>query len=361
MSKIIGVILVNYQDYAAKYLADCFLSLEKQTYPQDRIKIYIVDNASTVDSQAYLKTNYPKTTILARSDGNYAAANNLGARQAITDGCEYLLMLNMDTLVDPDCLKELATALENKEGIAIVQAKIYLAGAQGEKISERRLNSLGNIVHFLGFGFTRGYGQSEEKFSAFLNSVPYPEIPGYASGCALMIKREAFEKIKGYGEEYYMYHDDLELSLKARLAGYLIVLAPRAVVYHKYEFKRSIKMLYYMERNRRLFLLSFYPWPLLIFLAPALLLMEFGLLAYALKNGWYLELAKAKLYFFKARTWRLICARRQELKAQHCVPFSKIAVDFAGAIDFQEISNPLLKYIANPILGLYWRGVKLFI
>ena len=55
-----------------------------------------------------------------------------------------------------------------------------------------------------------------------------------------------------------MYHDDLEMGWKAKLAGYKIVLAPKSVCYHKYEFSRSIKMVYYMERNRLITHFSFY-------------------------------------------------------------------------------------------------------
>lgn len=360
MSKLIGVILINYKDYAAKYLEACFASLQKQRLGNFSYRVYIIDNASSPESLAFLKKNYPDINIFPRPDGNYAAANNLGIKMALADACDYVAILNMDTELDPDCLFEMASALGSDSQTGIVQAKILLHEANQDK-SASLLNSIGNLVHFLGFGFTRGYGQREEVFRQFLESAPYPEIKGYASGCALMMKKELIAKIKGYNEEYYMYHDDLELGLKARLAGYKIVLAPRARIYHKYEFKRSIKMVYYMERNRCLFVLSFYPWALIILLSLPLFLMNLGMIFYALVGGWFPDLSKAYRYYLRPGTYRLIFQERRNIRSFQVVPFKEIAKDFVGQINFQEINNPLLRYIANPILGLYWRLVKLII
>lgn len=361
MSKLIGVILINYQDYAAKYLAACFASLKRQKLGNFSYRIYVVDNASSPESLNYLKVSYPDAYIFPRSDGNYAAANNLGIKMALNDGCDRFAIMNMDTELEENCLLEMAQALESDSQIGIVQAKILLYDQAGKNNSQPRLNSLGNLVHFLGFGFTRGYGKREEDFDSFLRSAPYPEIKGYASGCALMIKKEVVDKIQGYNEEYYMYHDDLELSLKARLVGYKIVLAPRALIYHKYEFKRSVKMIYYMERNRYLFIFSFYPWRLIALLFVPLLLMDIGMIFYSLLGGWFKDLAKVYRYYLKAETYRLISQERKNIKSFQTIPFKEVSKDFVGQIDFQEINNPILRYIANPILGLYWRLVKLII
>lgn len=361
MSKLIGVILVNYKDYAAKYLAACLTSLKKQKLENFSYRIYIIDNASSPESLSYLKNNYPEAYIFPRTDGNYAAANNLGIKMALADACDYLTIINMDTELGDNFLIELAQALESDSKIGMAQAKIFLHDQTGVNSSQLRLNSLGNLVHFLGFGFTRGYGKKEEDFSLFLNSAPYPEIRGYASGCALMVKKEVIEKIGGYNEEYYMYHDDLELSLKARLAGYKIVLAPRSHIYHKYEFKRSVKMVYYMERNRYLFIFSFYPWYFIILLFLPLLAMDVGMIFYALLGGWFKDLVQVYRYYLRAENYRLIFQERRHIQSFQVVPFKKIARDFVGRIDFQEINNPVLRYIVNPIFSFYWRIVKLII
>ncbi len=349
MDKKVGIILVNYKDYATKYLMACRDCLRRQKYSPDLFRIYIVDNASKEESFNYLRDSYPEATILIRSDGNYAAANNLGFRTAIEDGCEYLVTVNMDTEMEEDWLKELVLAVESQESIGIAQSKILL---HSDDKNNLKINSLGNVFHFLGFGFTSHYGEVDRMIDG------YPEIKGYASGCSFLIKKEIFEKVGGYNEEYYMYHDDLELSLKVRLVGNKIVLAPKSVIYHKYEFSRSVRMLYYMERNRYLTLMIFYPTYLFFALSIPLLLMDIGMFVFSILKGWFKTELKIYIYFFNYRTWCIIMKERERIKRMSSVPFKKVAKDFSGKIEFQEINNSILKYLVNPLFNLYWLIVK---
>ena len=351
-----GIIFINYKDYATKYLAACYDSLLRQT--EQNFKVYIVDNDSSSETFEYLKSNYPNCEILTRTDGNYAAANNLGIKVALADGCEQIVVANMDVEFDAQWLEELIKALSSDAEIGIAQSLMYLeAKTEAEKI-EPKINSIGNIINFQGFAFTNGYGQNKKDVSKFLESSTYPEIKGYASGCSLMIKAEVLRKIKGYNEEFYMYHDDLELSLKTKLAGYKIVLAPKSTLFHKYEFKRSVKMIYYMERNRHLFVLSFYPRYLIILIFPTMLIMDFGMIFYSMLGGWFKEGLKVYRYFFRFSTYQKIRQTRRELKEIRVVSFASIAKDFSGQVDFQEINNPVLKYLVNPAFNLYWRLIK---
>jgi len=352
MSKKVGIILINYKDYAERFLAPCRDSLRRQNYPVELASIYIVDNASTPESFKYLKDNYPEAAILVRDDGNYAAANNLGFKEAIKDGCEYLVTVNMDTEMEPSWLSELVLALENNPAAGIAQSKILLfPKTETEKI-QPKINSLGNVIHFLGFGFTSGYGELDHEIPG------YPEIKGYASGCSFIIRREVLDKIGGYNEEYYMYHDDLELSLKVKLAGYQVILAPRSIIYHKYEFKRSTKMIYYMERNRYLTLMTFYPAWLLILIGLPGVIMDIGMLFFSIVRGWFKEELKIYAYFFHFKNYDKILAERKKIEAFKIKSFPKLAKNFSGKIEFAEIANPILKYLVNPLLNLYWQIVR---
>ncbi|MCX6794530.1 MAG: glycosyltransferase family 2 protein [Candidatus Falkowbacteria bacterium] len=352
MPKKIGIILINYQDYAARFLNACRDSLRAQDYPAEMMNIYIVDNASTSETFEYLKMNYPEARILTRPDGNYAAASNLGLNQAISDGCEYLVSVNMDTETTPSWLSELVKALDSNPEAAIAQSKILLFPRSEEARENPRINSLGNIIHFLGFGFTSGYGETDREI------IGYPEIKGYASGCSFIIRAEVFKKVGGYQEEFYMYHDDLELSLKVRLAGYKIVLAPRSVIFHKYEFSRSVRMFYCMERNRYLTLLIFYPARLFLLVGLAGAAMDIVMFFYSIFGGWFKEELKIWIYFSRYSTYVKIRDARREIKKISVIKFSEIARNFSGRIEFQEIANPLLKYIGNPLMAWYWSLVR---
>ena len=349
MNKKVGIILINYKDYAERFLAPCRDSLRRQNYPAELTKVYIIDNASTAESFKYLKDNYPEAVILVRDDGNYTAANNFGFKQAKEDACEYIVTANMDTEMTANWLSELVVALDNNPEAGIAQSKILLFPKTEEAKKNPRINSLGNVIHFLGFGFTSGYGEPDREISG------YPEIKGYASGCSFIIRSEVLDKIGGYNEEYYMYHDDLEISLKAKLAGYKVILAPCSAVYHKYEFKRSTKMIYYMERNRYLTLLAFYPFWLLILIGLPGLIMDIGMFLFSFLNGWAKEEIKIYGYFCHFKNYVKIQAERDAIEKFKVQPFTSLAKGFSGKIEFQEIANPILKYIVNPLFNIYWQ------
>ncbi|NLZ74366.1 glycosyltransferase family 2 protein [Candidatus Falkowbacteria bacterium] len=352
MNKKVGIVLINFQNYAERFLLPCRDSLRCQDYPADLINVYIIDNASTAGTLEYLRVNYPEAKILPRLDGNYAAANNLGFAEAKADGCDYLLTVNMDTRMEPTWLRELVAALENNPEAGIAQSKILLLPRTAEEKESPKINSLGNRIHFLGFGFTSAYGEADREISG------YPEITGYASGCSFIIRPEVFTKIGGYNEEYYMYHDDLEISLKVKLAGYKIILAPRSVIYHQYEFSRSTKMIYYMERNRYLTIMTFYPAYLVFLIILPCIIMDLGMFFYSMIRGWFKEEMKVYRYFLRFKNYSLVEKEKAKIEAFKTVPFSKIAKNFVGKIEFIEIANPILKYIVNPVFNLYWRLIR---
>lgn len=350
--KKVGIILVNYKEYANKYLSACRDSLRTQTYTN--FIVYIIDNASSAESLEYLKTLYPEAIILPRVDGNYCAANNLGMKQAITDGCDYLIAANMDTEFEPDWLKELVLALISNPEAGIAQSLILLYPKTEAERLDPKINTSGNVLHFLFFGFTSNYNL--KKSEVVLTN--YQEIPGYASGCSFIIRQEVFTEIGGYNEDYYMYHDDLDISLKTKLAGHKIILATNSIMWHKYEFERSVRMLYYMERNRALSFLAFYPIVLILLLAPVFLIMSLGMALFSILGGWFGTKLKVTASFFKLSTWRLVFKMRrhnQEITKENVY---KIAKTFKGKIEFQEIDNPILKYLVNPVFNAYWNLIK---
>jgi hypothetical protein len=345
-----GVILVNYKDYVNKFLAECRDSLRKQSYPD--FNVYIVDNAGSEASGEYIKNNYPEAIIIPREDGNYAAANNAGMKKAKEDGCHYFVIANMDTRFAPKWLEELVKAMDNLEDAGFVQSKMLLYPQTEEEWHHPDINSLGNIMNYLGFGFTGAYREKDREVEG------YPEIAGYASGCSFITTGTVIDRIGYYDEEYWMYHDDVEMGWRVKLAGYKIYLAPKSVVYHKYEFGRSVRMLYYMERNRYLAILHYYTCPTILLLLPAIVAMDLGMIFYSIPGGWAKTKFKANLYFLKPSTWKKIVRKRKKVKNLRTVKEKDIIKHFEGRVLFQEIENPVLKYIANPLFNIYWKIIK---
>ncbi|HZJ41616.1 MAG TPA: glycosyltransferase family 2 protein [Patescibacteria group bacterium] len=347
--KKVGVVLVNYKDYASTYLIACRDSLLLQNYGCDNFQVYIVDNASSPSSLKIIKEIYPEAVIIPRVDGNYCKANNVGFKKAISDGCGYLVTVNMDTEMDKGWLSQLVLALDSNEEAGVAQSKILLFEKNKDDL---RINTLGNNIHFLGFGSTSCYKEKDRHISA------YPEIKGYASGCSFITRKKVFNEVGGWNEDYYMYHDDIEFSLKTRLAGYKVILAPNSVIFHKYEFSRSTRMLYFMERNRYLLIYSFYPCYLIILLIPAILFMNLGMMFFAAVKGWFKIWLKVNLYFLKPNTWWKVFKFRRKIKKLKKGSIIEISKQMKGKLEFLEIDNFILRKIANPLLNCYFQFIK---
>ncbi len=348
----VGIILVNYKDYAKNFLSECRDSLRSQDYQEDKYTVYIVDNLSDDESRGHINKIYPEAVLIERDDGNYSAANNTGIKRAMDDGCKFFVIANMDTKFDKNWLKELVAAVDSNKNIGMAQSKILLYPKDEIGWKRPKINSLGNIINFLGFGFTSNYGQFDKHIDGL------PEISGYASGCSFVIRKDVLGKIGYYDEEYYMYHDDVEMGWRAKLAGYKIVLAPKSIVYHKYEFSRSVSMIYYMERNRYLAMFHYYQLSTILVLLPVIMLVDIGMIIYSITNGWFGEKLKSSIYFLDPLNWVKILRKRRRVKFLRVKSERSIVKNFEGRILFQEINNPILKFIVNPILNIYWKITK---
>jgi GT2 family glycosyltransferase len=180
----------------------------------------------------------------------------------------------------------------------------------------------------------------------------------YCSGAGVLLRASALKEIGLFDEELFLYHEDLDLGWRFRLAGYENVLAPNSVVYHKYEFSRSIAKWYWMERNRFLVLAKNYHVATLVLILPALIIMEFGLLAFSFRSGWWREKLKGYAYLARPHSWRTLRRKRREVQHRRCVSEKEIVRFFTGTVASQEVMNPILRYFANPIFQAYWNIVR---
>lgn len=344
----VGIILINYQDYAERFLAECRDALRALTYPKDRYAVYIVDNATTPASQAYLRQQYPEAVVIPEAtNAGWGGGNTIGAACAFADGCTDVVFVNMDTIAHPQWLDEFVAAAASDSRIGVVQSKLLLhpIGADGVQ----RVNSLGNAYHILGFGFCDGYGTPDDGGAdARIRDI------AYASGASLYVRGAVLRAVGYCNPEYFMYHDDIELCLKVRLAGYRVVLAPRSVLWHKYEFSRSVRQVEYMERNRLRVLLTFYRIPTLLLLAPALFTMELVVLTGGILGGYARAKLRAWAYFVRPKAWRKLARERREIRALRTIPDRVLLRDASGRIEFQEVAHPLLTYAVNPLVAAYW-------
>ena len=362
MQPKVGIIIVSYN--SRPYLDDLFFSLAKIQY--QNFEIIFIDNASTDESIDYLKEKFglqfSNLTIMGLDkNSGFAIGNNIGLKYLQEKDFDYAYLLNQDTVVTPDFLeKVLERAGDN---IGSVQSLIYLHNSTiGSLAPDSRVNTLGNAIHYLGFGYCYGYGWGKEKMDRYLREwhEKDPELNiAYGSGAGILLNMKALKEVGFFNEEFFMYHEDTDLGWRLRLAGYKNILAPESIIYHKYEFSKSIKKYYWMERNRYITIFQNYSARTLFLIMPALLLMETGLFVFSFFSGWWKEKLRVYKYFLWPKSWRKIVKTRKKIQKSRKVADKEILRYFVGKILFQDMDNWILRKIANPALNLYWKIVKI--
>lgn len=350
---LISILLYN----SEKFLPELLASLEKISYPREQLEIYFLDNASPDKSGELARDflpNFAKAGIKATLEINkinegFAGGHNHAFQMALERGIDYVYLLNSDAMVDPNFLTEaVVVALANKN-TAIVQSLILLHP------DTTKINTIGNALHYLGFGYALGERAPVTSLPQYENFL---ENSGYASGAGVLFKTEALKIIGIFDDYMFLYHEDLDMSYRARLAGFDIRLAPRSIMYHHYDFSRSITKFYYMERNRFYVLLSVYRLWTIILILPALLLVEIGLFLFAIRNGWWKEKLRAYGHLLKPQTWLHIIERRIEINQTRKRSDRQMATFFTAVIESPELKNPTLLPILNWVLTKYWNIVK---
>jgi GT2 family glycosyltransferase len=203
-------------------LPRCLGSLSDQGV---EIELLVVDNGSTDGSLEYLEREGVPHVSLPRNVG-FAAAMNLGASRVSSAA---VLALNADTALEPACAGRLLDALEGNPALGGVQPRILqLEGDDGSlpDVAAARLYSAGQALLADGRAVEEGAG--EGQVAPFLRGR---EIFGVC-GAACLLRRELFADLGGYDETYFSFYEDVDLNVRARIAGWSFAYVPEAVVWH---------------------------------------------------------------------------------------------------------------------------------
>jgi len=233
----ISIITINYNG-----LNDTCALIESIPF-NDKMEVIVVDNASANDEVSTINQRFPYVKTI-KSDKNlgFAGGNNLGIKAARG---KYLYIVNNDTIFKDFNVQVLINRLESSKTIGIVCPKICFVWAN-------------NPIQFAGYTplsritvRNQAIGFGEEDHGQYEKAHPTP----YAHGAAMLIKREAIEKVGLMPECYFLYYEELDWSMMFTRAGYEIWYEPASAIYHKESQstgQNSPLRTYYITRNRLL-------------------------------------------------------------------------------------------------------------
>ena len=271
---------------------------------------------------------------------------NLGFPAACNRGAEaasgrLLCFLPPDAVPQPGWRQAIAAPLEAGEWAAW---QALVTAEEGAVVNTR-----GGVVHFTGIAWAGGAGEP--------GSAPPPagdpREPGFVSGACLAIERERFLAAGCFPAEFFLYHEDVDLSLRLRLEGGALGVASDAVVDHSYEFDKGPAKWRFLERNRWATLIRTYPGALLAVLLPGLVATELALVVISVLGGWFGQKLRAKLDVLR---WlpRLLRERRQ-IQARRTASAAVFAAGLRPGLDSAYLGAAGRSRLLGSLLAGYWR------
>ena len=238
------------------------------------LDVIVVDNDASADAISTVEGLASVRIVRPGRNTGFAGGCNLGARDA---DAPILVFANSDAVVDPDCVAALVDELQDPDA-GLVCASVRLAD------SPEVVNAAGNPVHFLYFSWAGGFGDAADQHAR-------PGTVASITGATFAVRRDFWGQLGGFDEKYFLYQEDVDLSMRTWLAGKQVRYVPTAIALHNYEFGRTDAKFYYLERNRLINLLTFPERRTLVRIAPLALGVELALIVTAARGGW----AKQKL------------------------------------------------------------------
>jgi GT2 family glycosyltransferase len=244
----VSIVIINWN--GLKDTLECIQSLMKIDY--SNYEIIVVDNGSSRSEQLGLRKleemygiNVVRVIELKRNLG-FANANNVGIRIALHNGAEYVLLLNNDTIVDPNFLKEMIKVAEKDHKIGILGPKMYYYNN----------NDRGKTIWYAGGKVNMYFTHKQEAGKIDVGQYKTFKTVDYVAGACMLIRKDVFLDIGLLPREYFLGWEDIDFCLSAKRNGiYHCIFVPTSCIWHKVSasYKRgnlSDKMVFFGFRNR---------------------------------------------------------------------------------------------------------------
>ena len=318
---------------AEPHLEECVRSVLGST--SVTVEVIVVDNEASAEAIAAVEGLPSVRVVRPGLNTGFAGGCNLGAGQATA---ATLVFVNSDAVVDASCVAELVTALEDPYA-GLVCASVRLAD------SPDVVNAVGNPVHFLYFSWAGGFGDAADQHTE-------PTTVASITGATFAVRREFWEQLEGFDEAYFLYQEDVDLSMRTWLAGKQVRYVPTAIALHNYEFGRSDAKFYFLERNRLINLLTLPERRTLLRIAPLALGVELALVASAARGGW----ARQKLtgYRWLAGNRAYLRSRRRDIQGRRVRTDADMVHVLSSHMDVPAGFGMTVPKIADDALARGW-------
>lgn len=331
MNPKVAIVILNWN--GKEDTIECLESLKHITYPN--YEILLVDNGSTDGSVECFRERYPGMEIIENGENlGFAEGNNVGIRRVMDEGADYVLLLNNDTVVDPEFLGELVKVAEGDERIGIVGSKIYIYGSNV-------LDSAGSIYTNIGSCKSRGHLEEDN------GKYDEQEEVAMITACCMLIRNEILNKTYLFDSSFFMYLEEFDFTIRARQLEYKIFYNPKSIVYHK--FSKSVQtattqvVLFkqlYEERNRSKILMVHYPLKILARNIHLILMSFLWWQYYFLRFGGIRWFFKLNLNISKSFIIGVYCRIRS--KNTTTEDWTKWMTTY-GIIDYLHLKNNMMK------------------
>jgi len=240
----VGIVLLNWN--GLEDTLECINSLNMLSYTN--YVIIVVDNNSDEDISP-LEEKYSDVVVIKnKSNDGFAKGNNIGIKRASELGCDYIWILNNDTVVATDSLDELVKVMDADSKIGAVTNLIYYYDDK-------------KLAWFAG-GFIKNGTPGHLGYFKEIDLKTLSDETDYLSGCSFLARTEALNSVEGFDEKYFCYSEDVDISLRMKEIGYKLAFSKYAIVWHKVsksagkthspikEYYKARNNIYFLNKNK---------------------------------------------------------------------------------------------------------------
>ena len=222
---LVYIIIINWN--GLDDTLECLDSIENIRY--QNYNIIVIDNGSNNNQADIIKEKFPDIELIKNNKNEgFVIANNQGIEIALKENADYILLLNNDTTVKNDFLNILIEYAENDNNVGILNPKMLY-------YNSNIIWSMGGRISYLtGISISIGKTKQKDQYNKKIE-------PDFASGCAMLIRREVLSKIGLLDPIYFAYYEDADFSFRARKVGYTIKVIPESIIWHKKSASAGVK------------------------------------------------------------------------------------------------------------------------